>query len=203
MQDLNDALKQIERNDAPDLWPMVLDRDAGPGAVPVGTSSRRWSTILIAAVISVLALGFAGKAFLSSSPTPAGDASPSASVSTSPSADTIFVHNGPELDGGPDTGQFTPATVKELQDPSAIPFDQALSVFERDHPEIQLGTSDTLAVESGTYTAVNPDGTYRFQDRPAYGIELHVCTAQAPPSCDFWIFLDANTGHLLEPAWRP
>jgi hypothetical protein len=29
-----------------------------------------------------------------------------------------------------------------------------------------------------------------------------VCASQSPPSCDLWIFLDADTGHMLESTWR-
>jgi hypothetical protein len=201
MHDLREALKRVEQNDPPDLWPLVRDREAGSLPPPVGSHARRWSTILVAAVISVLALGFAWRAFGSSSVTPGGEPSvtPSASETTSPGFETVFVSNGPESDNGPDTGEFAPPPAGASP---AVPFDEAIDVFLREHPGIQLDHNTFESLGVGSYTAVNADGSIRFEDKLAYGIHLHVCVAQSPPSCDLWIFIDANTGHLLESAWR-
>ncbi len=200
MRDLSEALKQVERNNPPDLWPLVQDRQVGSPLPPADTHPRRWSTILVAAVISVLALGFAWKAFGSSSVKPGDEpsvtASPSASIPLV--TETILFQNGPEHHSGPDSGEFAPPPAGAQP---ALSADDALDVFFQDNPGFKFDRSDPMSL--GSYSAVDADGRYLFQDRLAYGIELHACTAYSPPSCDLWIFLDADTGHLLESTWRP
>jgi len=202
MRNLTDALKQVERNDPPDLWPLVQSRDVRALAPSVETHPRRWSTILVAAVISILALGFAWKAF-GSGPVTAG-AEPTATTSSSdstPSVDgTIHVQNGPEHRTGADSGEFAPPPAGSQP---ALSAHEALDVFFQDNPGIQFNQSDIRSLSIGSYTSVQADGSYLFQDRLAYGVELHTCATLAPPSCDLWIFLDADTGHMLESAWRP
>ena len=102
-------------------------------------------------------------------------------------------------DTGPDSGGFAPPPAGAQPDLSA---DEALAVFFEDHPGIKFGESDILSTRVGSYTAIDANSSYLFQDRLAYGVKLHVCASQSPPSCDLWIFLDADTGHMLESTWR-
>ena len=203
MRDLDEVLQQVERNAPPDLWPSICDRQGSSFAPPIGTKAQRWSTILVAAVVSVLALGFAWKAFGSSSVSPGAEpsvTSPSSSASITPVTETILLHNGPEHHSGPDLGEFAPPPAGAQP---ALSAGEALDVFFQDNPGFHIGgPSDVRSMSVGSYSAVDPNGSYLFQDRLAYGVEIHVCTAYSPPSCDLWIFLDADTGHLLESAWR-
>ena len=200
MRDLDQALKQVERNDPPDLWPLVRDREVGSLTPPVGAPSHRWSTILVAAVVSILALGFAWRAFGSSAGNSGDEPSVTpASLSAPPVTETILVRNGPEADTGPDSGEFSPPPAGAQP---ALSANEALAVFFEDHPGFKFGESDILSTRVGSYTAIDANGSYLFQDRLAYGVELHVCASQSPPSCDLWIFLDADTGHMLESTWR-
>ena len=144
MLDLDEALKQIERNTPPDLWSLVKERELEPSPPFGGTThSRRWSTILMAAVISVLALGFAWKAFGSSSGPMGPQAEPSltssSSDSTPPVTETIQVSNGPEHATAPDTGEFAPPPAGPNPTLSA---NEALDVFFQDNPGFQFNNSD-------------------------------------------------------------
>ena len=201
MRDLSDALKQVERNDPPDLWPLVGEWSVESRPTPVGTHPRRWSTILVAAVVSLVAIGFAWKAFGSGPTTPGGEPSVTSSSSdtTPPVSETIQLHNGPDSATGPDSGLFAPPPAGYQP---ALSADEALGVFFQDYPGIQFDHSDIRSLSIGSYTATQANGSYLFQDRLAYGVELHLCQSWGPPSCDFWIFLDANTGHMLEASWR-
>jgi|tagenome__1003787_1003787.scaffolds.fasta_scaffold20833039_2 hypothetical protein len=202
MRDLDETLKLVERNSPPDLWPVVRDRELGalPPTVP---HARRWSTILVAAVVSILALGFAWRVFGETSQGP-GDgpsviSSPSVSSSTPPVTETISVRDETEAGNVLDSGEFAPPPAGAQP---ALSADEALTVFFDDQPGIKFDGSDILSTRVGSYTAVDAKGSYVFRERLAYGIELHVCASQAPPSCDLWIFLDADTGHMLESSWR-
>ena len=73
----------------------------------------------------------------------------------------------------------------------------------------ELKLQDAADVELGYYTAAVGDGSYRFKDRLAWGYSWHECgdyahdipyPTKAP--CTFWLFLDANTGEMLEEGWQ-
>jgi hypothetical protein len=78
-------------------------------------------------------------------------------------------------------------------------------------PDVHL--PDDLTVQLGLYTAAVGDGTYRFKDELAWGISWNTCMSViggdiASPSpldkvpCTRWLFLDANTGEMLESEWQ-
>jgi hypothetical protein len=105
------------------------------------------------------------------------------------------------LDPPIDSERFAPPNASPL-----LTAKQALSRFQAVDRAFRLPTDS--AIWLGTYTAAVGDGTYRFQNRLAYGIRSHQCFASpnpfftgssaAPASCTRWLFLDANTGKMLE-----
>jgi hypothetical protein len=89
--------------------------------------------------------------------------------------------------------------------------EEAIAAFEAVNAEFQLPADSTAQL--GFYTAAVGDGTYRYQDRLAWGISWHECAVAiggdiGPPptpdlsACTAWLFLDANTGEMLEAAWQ-
>lgn len=191
MPDLNEVLQQVERNTPPDLWPIVRDREWSPLAPPIGSPHRRWATILVAACISFLALGFAWRAFGSQADEPAQVASATLSAAAPPLSLTEPI----EIRTAPESEVFAPPSVGSVP---ALSSSDAVDTFSQEHPGIILPAD--IDVSLGEYTATNADGSDRFRDRLAYGINFHLCVADQP-SCDFWIFVDADTGHLLESTW--
>jgi hypothetical protein len=194
MIDLTDVLHRVERNTPPDLWPTIQGH--GPLApVPDGPAPRRLPTILAAAAIMLLALSFAWHAF-GGHPTTASDAplvGPSPAEAVPSVTETIVLHDT--------TGSHEFAPPPEGATPALSP-DQALDVFIADHPEIEIHRSDVHSLELGSYSAVDPDGTAAFQNRLAYGFFLHICGSSAPTTCEFWVFIDADDGHMLDTAWN-
>ncbi len=95
----------------------------------------------------------------------------------------------------------------------ALTAKQALTRFESVDRAFKLVPDSTIWL--GTYTAAKGPSyyethTYRFRDRLAYGIRYHACTLPSEHpfesvtpspsviSCTRWLFLDANTGKMLE-----
>ncbi len=93
----------------------------------------------------------------------------------------------------------------------ALTAKQALTRFESVDRAFKLVLDSTIWL--GTYTAAKGPSTYelhtyRFRDRLAYGIRYHGCTftsvnpafpvSPSIISCTRWLFLDANTGKMLE-----
>jgi hypothetical protein len=81
--------------------------------------------------------------------------------------------------------------------------DEAIATFERTDPDFILPKDATVSL--GLYTAAVGDGTFRFDHALAYGLNYELClplqhevpdSVEAP--CDFWLFIDANTGEMLE-----
>jgi hypothetical protein len=67
--------------------------------------------------------------------------------------------------------------------------------------------------ELGLYTDAPGDGSYLFHDRLAWGFTWSECAPRhgnprastTPPVdtvCRAWLFLDANTGQMLELTWQ-
>jgi len=94
----------------------------------------------------------------------------------------------------------------------ALSADEALAVFKAS-PDVNLPPD--LVGQLGLYTAAAGDGSYLFQDQLAWGYSWHRCAdvphglaspasdSQLPfPSCTLWLFLDANTGEMLEATWQ-
>jgi hypothetical protein len=85
--------------------------------------------------------------------------------------------------------------------------DEAIKSFQNVNPEFQLPDEATVAL--GLYSAAVGDGTYRYKDRLAWGYSWQQCArprAQPSPDtvipCTLWLFLDANTGEMLEATWQ-
>jgi hypothetical protein len=79
----------------------------------------------------------------------------------------------------------------------------AVAAFQAVDPEFSLPAD--ASAQLGLYTAAVGDGTYRQLDRLAWGISWHACgvPAHAVPTpiaqpCREWLFLDANTGMMVE-----
>lgn len=106
------------------------------------------------------------------------------------------------LDPPVDQRQFDPPNVGDKAELTA---EEALAAFEVVNREFNPpGDIDSYL---GRYTAAIGDGTYRFEHRLAYGFTWHECMGFAnrkwdpkatPAPCTFWLFLDANTGVMLE-----
>jgi hypothetical protein len=93
--------------------------------------------------------------------------------------------------------------------PAKLTASEALDAFAATDPEFTDSLSDALAIELGYYTAPVGDGTYRWKDQLAWGyswdrVEPNPGLVQPTyaPSHTFWLFLDANTGHMLEALWQ-
>jgi Tol biopolymer transport system component len=89
--------------------------------------------------------------------------------------------------------------------PPLLTAQEAIARFETVDHAFHLSPDAT--VQLGLFTAPRGDGTYRFDHRLAYGIRYHFCNpafgehvsvAPSPGPCIFWLFLDANTGKMLE-----
>jgi hypothetical protein len=82
---------------------------------------------------------------------------------------------------------------------------EALAIFKAMYPEFQPPEEPTAQL--GFYTA--PVGDHRVRDRLAWGYRWHECAASAHPlppgtvvPCTSWLFLDANTGEMLDLTWQ-
>jgi hypothetical protein len=95
--------------------------------------------------------------------------------------------------------------------PAKLTAAEALAVFTAKDTEFTGSLSDALAVDLGYYTAPVGDGTYRWKDRLAWGYNwdqvmpwpglVQPTYSYTPPHL-FWLFLDANTGEMLEATWQ-
>jgi hypothetical protein len=80
--------------------------------------------------------------------------------------------------------------------------DEAIAAFQAVDSEFELAPDATIKL--GLYTAAVGDGTYRYDNQLAWGISWHLCAAYAHDyvpthvPCTYWLFLDANTGAMLE-----
>jgi len=110
------------------------------------------------------------------------------------------------LDPPYDTEQFAPPSPDRQP---AMTSDQAIAAFQSQVPGFTF-PSDPKA-QLGDYTAATGDGsTYRYQNRLAWGFSWHECAVSEDPvpmpfgtnvPCTRWLFLDANTGQMLESLW--
>jgi hypothetical protein len=81
---------------------------------------------------------------------------------------------------------------------------EAIAEFQSVDKKFRLPADATSYL--GVYTAPVGDGSYRFRDRLAWGIRWRGCPPSqgfvqpslASSSCHEWLFLDANTGVMLE-----
>jgi len=86
---------------------------------------------------------------------------------------------------------------------------EAIAAFRAADPEFTGLPADATSF-FGIYTAAVGDGTFRFHDRLAWGYTWHRCvqsqapfaSAPTPAFCKQWLFLDANTGQMLEATWQ-
>jgi hypothetical protein len=90
---------------------------------------------------------------------------------------------------------------------SDLTAEEALAAFQKVDAEFELPVDATSQL--GFYTASVGDGTYRFQDRLAWGFTWQQCAQPqhdvSPDTvlpCTKWLFLDANTGEMLELVWQ-
>jgi len=90
---------------------------------------------------------------------------------------------------------------------SALTAEEALAAFQKVDAEFELPIDATSQL--GFYTASVGDGTYRFQDRLAWGFTWQQCaqpqhevSSDTVLPCTRWLFLDANTGEMLEIVWQ-
>lgn len=84
---------------------------------------------------------------------------------------------------------------------------QAVTQFESVDQEFTLPSDATAQL--GLYTAAVGDGTYRYLNTLAWGFVFHQCedfqhlvSPETTISCTRWLFLDANTGEMLEAVWQ-
>ncbi len=120
------------------------------------------------------------------------------SIRWDPSSD-LTIHQTLILDPPTDSRTFAPPNASPL-----LTAKQALVKFESVDGAFELPADSTIWL--GTYTAAAGGGIYRFQDRLAYGIRYPQCIPPSNPfpvspsiiSCTRWLFLDADTGKMLE-----
>ena len=86
---------------------------------------------------------------------------------------------------------------------------QAFDAFLENHRGFQFSLSDATSVQLGYLTAAVGDGTYNYKDRLAYGytfdtpgMAAHELPTDSPVSNTWWVFLDANTGEMLQSEWQ-
>ncbi|HEY7281436.1 MAG TPA: hypothetical protein VID47_07555, partial [Actinomycetota bacterium] len=106
------------------------------------------------------------------------------------------------------------------EDVPSLTEEQALARYESANTKFTLPADATSYL--GLYTAPVGDGTFRFHERLAWGIRWPGCPVDSgnpgflpgsqpsatsapsprPESCAEWLFLDANTGQMLEAVWQ-
>lgn len=136
-----------------------------------------------AVVLLLLGTGCAARTSSGAAPTPTG---------------TIIID--------PETGE---TFVQAPDAPAKLTSSQAMDAFLAQDPLFTLKLADAIAVDLGYYTAPVGNGTYRFKDRLAWGYSwhrpeefMHSVPPDTPRSNTFWLFLDANTGQMLESEWQ-
>jgi len=145
-------------------------------------------------VLSVLASACAGSSLR---PRAAG------SDTTSPTASPTSITSTIVLDPPQNTESFA----SPGNDQPQLTSGEALAAFEAVDTEFSLPADATSYL--GLYTAAVGDGTYRFQGQLAWGFTWQECAdprAEVSPGttlpCKEWLFLDANTGEMLEATWQ-
>jgi hypothetical protein len=152
------------------------------------------ATFVTAAVIGII-VATGGLIHSAKSPSPASPGT--SSPTTAPS--TII------LDPPLNTESFAPPPTDAHPEMTWL---EAVAAFQVVDPEFELPADATGRL--GLYTAAVGDGTYRYKDRLAWGISWHECARsfrhEVPPDfprpCTQWLFLDANTGRMLESLWQ-
>ena len=111
------------------------------------------------------------------------------------------------LDSPNDSKEFVLAMTDASPELSAS---EAIARYENHNSDFAL-PSDAVSY-LGYYSAAKGDGTYSYKDRLAWGFAWHECIAPQPnprytgppisTSCSAWLFLDANSGRMLEETWQ-
>lgn len=72
-----------------------------------------------------------------------------------------------------------------------------------------LEAPSNATVQLGSYTAAAGEGTYRWQNQLAWGFSWPQCAPlqhdygpETHVPCTLWLFIDADTGQMLEQAWQ-
>jgi hypothetical protein len=84
---------------------------------------------------------------------------------------------------------------------------QAIAAFQKVNPQWVIPSDATTQL--GSFNEANSGGS-TFSNVLAYGINYSYCLAplqEMPasyhPSCDFWLFIDANTGRMIQAGDAP
>jgi hypothetical protein len=93
--------------------------------------------------------------------------------------------------------------------PAKLTSTQAFDAFLAEHPSFAFKLSDATSVQLGYLTAAVGDGTYSWKDQLAWGftwdrseIFAHSVPPDFPRSNTWWMFLDADTGSMLQSEWE-
>ncbi len=110
------------------------------------------------------------------------------------------------LDPPYNSEQFDPPGPNDMP---ALTAEEAIAAFQK--ADAEFNPPNDMQVWLGLYTATIGNGDYRYSKQLAYGLTYHECArmqnpnydAEAtPPPCTFWLFLDANTGQMLEGVYQ-
>jgi hypothetical protein len=194
MSDVIEDLHELGEETATEALPLELDRRM------VGRVRARQTMTVLASATLVAASVVGVLVAMGSLDHPATSASVTSSAGTpSPTsgASTIF------LDPPENTESFAPPGDAQPK----LTWSEAVAAFQVVDPVFKLPADATAQL--GLYTAAVGDGTYRYKDRLAWGLSWHQCAAprhELPAdtvvSCTAWLFLDANTGAMLEAEWQ-
>lgn len=122
----------------------------------------------------------------------AGDLS--SSSTSSPMSSSMVL-----ISAGPDSETFSPPPANASPRLTA---DQALAKFQMHDPEWTVPSGATVTL--GIFDEATSAGK-TFDNVLAYGVNYSYCLAPQHPvpsgfqqSCNFWLFVDANTGEMLQ-----
>lgn len=194
----------LEHVHVPDLWARAKDRTPTSDIEPSRRrSGGRLSAAITALVVSGAATVFLWQTMAPSGQAPSGDSRSGAEAHQTAASGYQTVASAIVLDPQ-GTMVFAPPQAGDSPKMSA---NDAIAAFESVDPDFQL--PGDAQVFLGAYTASLPNGEYRFLDRLAWGITFKQCaqphgfvSPSASMPCTRWIFLDANTGEMLEAAWQ-
>ncbi len=123
---------------------------------------------------------------------------------TYPASPDFVVRQTLTLKSGRDFLKLAPPV--EVGDLRVLTAKGAIDRYERVNHVFKLPPDSTIWF--GAYTAAVGDGTYRYHNQLAYGIEYHACipspdpfasaTPTHPTGCTRWLFLNAYTGKMME-----
>jgi hypothetical protein len=199
MRDSKALLQSLDKVRVPEL--RGRPRRPTLAGVPDATERRRIPAAVAGLVVFALASVLLWQAF-----GPAGQSARLAANSSlaNHSAVDQAIQETITLGSPPGTVTFSPPPDGTTP---AMSSGEAIAAFQSVDPEFQLPPDAVTYL--GLYTAETGGGGARFLNQLAWGVRFHRCEAlhhqvpsATPVSCTEWLFLDANTGAMLETQWQ-